>query len=458
MYKIDETIFRKNFFSATGEFKHASNTHFKDLPFVVKDKFIVKDFSGVIGEYVRIVLGKKLKEDINQEEILKRAIEHAPCGEKEQYALKQIIKHTYFTEEGNMHVFSNKALAFVNVNRADDKKIAQFLYDILNVETLDEEVQACFEAEADNVLDALMYASLPELDNVKKSAPSYVRMVPYVSQCFMEDFKYILEDQERVRKYLKPLLTYYYFFYISQLSIKLNQLFEADPNKVEELFFSVEWEKLSKSRQCYNYGWKKLERHVRKIFSHSKLLEILNQNDSTTLEEKITYIDLARDAQRLDGSSFEEELCQILHLYMASITDYDFSHINREQKYDSNVLNDIAYFFECIDAQFNETTRQRAYTGYSNWFVEFSKANWLKNRRSLGYSLNLTEEDVIFLTKLVMKDQDKMKLKDLYTAYESRGIFLDQKSKEEIHNYFEKLNLIEKKSDSGDAQYVKGIL
>ena len=51
-----------------------------------------------------------------------------------------------------------------------------------------------------------------------------------------------------------------------------------------------------------------------------------------------------------------------------------------------------------------------------------------------------------------------MKLKDLFKAYEVRGVFLDQKSKEEIHNYFEKLNLIEKKSDSGDAQYVKGIL
>ena len=39
-----------------------------------------------------------------------------------------------------------------------------------------------------------------------------------------------------------------------------------------------------------------------------------------------------------------------------------------------------------------------------------------------------------------------------------RGIYLDKQSQESIVEFYEKLNLIEKKSDSGDAQYVKGIL
>lgn len=457
MYKIDENIFRDNFFSKDHVFKHATNTKFKDLPFVVKDKYIVKDFSGVMSEYVRILLGKKLKGEISEEQILEKIFDNVSCEEGDRYALKQIIKHTYFDDHGNMHLFSNKAIAFMNAG-TEDKKIAQFLYDVLNAKELREQVHVCFEAEPDNVMDALMYESLPELEDAKTHETNYVRMVPYVSECFMEDFNHIIGDRERVRKYLKPLLSYYYFFYISQLSIKLNQMFDAEANKVEELFFSVEWEKLSKSRKCYEFGWKKLERHARKLFSHSKLLEMLNQNESEDLNEKITYLDLARDASVLEGTPFEEELCKLLHIYIESIDDFDFKQVEREEKYSSNLLNDIAYFFKCIDEQFIGSTRNRAYTGYSNWFVEFSKVNWLKNRRSLGYTLNLTEEDIIFLTKLVIKDQEKIKLKDLFLGYELRGIFLDQKSKEEIHSYFEKLNLIEKKSDSGDAQYVKGIL
>lgn len=72
--------------------------------------------------------------------------------------------------------------------------------------------------------------------------------------------------------------------------------------------------------------------------------------------------------------------------------------------------------------------------------------------------LNLTERDVIFLTKLSLKNEEKIRLNDLYKEYEYRGIHLDNASKEFLQEFFTKLNLIDKKSDSGDAQYVKRIL
>ena len=72
--------------------------------------------------------------------------------------------------------------------------------------------------------------------------------------------------------------------------------------------------------------------------------------------------------------------------------------------------------------------------------------------------LNLTEETLIFITKLCIKNQKQMRLKDVFNAFEKRGIFLDSFSKEQVASYYEKLNLIEKKSDSGDAKYVKRIL
>jgi DNA phosphorothioation-dependent restriction protein DptG len=72
--------------------------------------------------------------------------------------------------------------------------------------------------------------------------------------------------------------------------------------------------------------------------------------------------------------------------------------------------------------------------------------------------LTLTEETLIFLTKICIKDQEKMRLNDVFAEFEARGIFLENHSKAEVMRYYEKLNLIEKKSDSGDAQYVKRIL
>ena len=40
-----------------------------------------------------------------------------------------------------------------------------------------------------------------------------------------------------------------------------------------------------------------------------------------------------------------------------------------------------------------------------------------------------------------------MRLNDVFAEFEARGIFLDNHSKAEAMRYYEKLNLIEKKSD-----------
>ena len=45
-----------------------------------------------------------------------------------------------------------------------------------------------------------------------------------------------------------------------------------------------------------------------------------------------------------------------------------------------------------------------------------------------------------------------------FNEFEKRGIALDRYSKKEVMNLFDNLNIIDKKSDSGDAQYVKPIL
>ena len=46
----------------------------------------------------------------------------------------------------------------------------------------------------------------------------------------------------------------------------------------------------------------------------------------------------------------------------------------------------------------------------------------------------------------------------MFKEYEKRGVYLDRTSKEILQEYFAKLNIIDKKSDSGDAQYVRRIL
>ena len=65
---------------------------------------------------------------------------------------------------------------------------------------------------------------------------------------------------------------------------------------------------------------------------------------------------------------------------------------------------------------------------------------------------------LLFLVKLCVAENSKIRLNNLWIELENRGIKFDEVSKTEIIRLFERINLLEKKSDSGDAQYVKSII
>lgn len=133
------------------------------------------------------------------------------------------------------------------------------------------------------------------------------------------------------------------------------------------------------------------------------------------------------------------------------------AELSRHQSPDGETAAEINFLFNSIRIQFENTLRNRPYSSYAQKFEVYCR-KYLKRRGRSGMMLNISEETLIFLTKICIKDQEKMRLNDVFAEFEARGVFLDTHSKSEVMRYYEKLNLIEKKSDSGDAQYVKRIL
>ena len=74
-----------------------------------------------------------------------------------------------------------------------------------------------------------------------------------------------------------------------------------------------------------------------------------------------------------------------------------------------------------------------------------------------GYEVVLDEEMLQFLIGLITREE-RCKLKDLYSKFAEYGICFDNKTKEQIAIQLQKLNVLERKSDSGEAQYAKVIL
>ena len=71
--------------------------------------------------------------------------------------------------------------------------------------------------------------------------------------------------------------------------------------------------------------------------------------------------------------------------------------------------------------------------------------------------LVLDDEMLLFLVAMMAKD-DRIRMEDLYKRFRDYGIEFSFQTKNSISDYLLKLNLLERKSDSGEAQYVRIIL
>jgi DNA phosphorothioation-dependent restriction protein DptG len=429
-----------------------------------KHKEFIEGFKACIGEFCRSIYQKKLKNDdvnINDIDNIIKGVDVEP---EDKIALKSIIKELFFDEKGNIYTFHPLLLNYIDIKKGDyNDALASFLYDVLlndKDNNVVDKIVECFRYRPENVMELLLLENLPQLQEDKNSSKSkYKNCAQNVSSMFKEDLSFMLDNPEFFIEDFEKLLKYYYFFYVSQLSLKLSKFFDYSPYEQEELYFNLDWETASKSRTSYLKGWKMLESNLKPLFSHANTLEILNSNKQDIAYD---YYDIKQIISSYDESKKYEvknNLSKVLNLYKENITDVVWDELNLTRKYDDDIQSTIYELFRTIDYQFNKSnSRKKPYELYKRWFEEFCKINFLRRRGSLGYTLNITQEYILFITKISIKDKERIKLKELFEEYKKRGLYFDRDSQSKIGELFEKLNLIEKKSDSGDAQYVRSIL
>ena len=117
---------------------------------------------------------------------------------------------------------------------------------------------------------------------------------------------------------------------------------------------------------------------------------------------------------------------------------------------------DLSYLINTLKNDLKNMGNQQPYAYWRN-LNNIALKYFVKGRGPLGHVLNIDKKFLYLITALCVKEE-KIKLNDLFKEYERRGLFFDRYSKEKIVELLNTWNLIDKKSDSGDAQYVKQIL
>lgn len=442
---------------------HRSGKRFKLFPFIANNNIEpVMDLSGLIGRYLSQIEEKE-PVLITPEALIQRLKDDnettIELGKEEIF--EQVVRHMFFDKEGQIRPINLRMLAQTPCDKSNECKLADYLVDVLgDVDVLQKHiVRASKRVEAQsNVLERFAASKLESLPSSRKMGNEYQRITNAVKQKFEEDFEYILGARNRTRDYLIPLLEFYYFAYTAQAALQLNRFLDGERSKCVPLYFCLDWEKTSQNRPCFEEGWNRLQYAVKRIFAHAITLEILNQTEEGTAP--IDYIGLQELINGDPGEDHRiaEQIKVLTDSYRKAIPDCtEMSELCRKESSDGETAAEIRFLFESVRVQFENTVRNRPYSSYAEKFEEYSR-KFLKRRGRSGMMLNLSEETLILLTKISIKDQEKMRLNDVFAEFEARGVFLDNHSKSEIMHYYEKLNLIEKKSDSGDAQYVKRIL
>lgn len=215
---------------------------------------------------------------------------------------------------------------------------------------------------------------------------------------------------------------------------------------MKPLYFILNHEKASNERKkVVNHGYKKLIDRTRYLFPYLSLLEILSKlTDEKNLklfhlcnvsdsEENITIIDkfttLYRESRKLQSSMIKSSTAQ--EAFMTLL------HSALEQFKSSDKKAVIDRFIAAYEKQI------------SGPFFQF--------RGRSGNVLVLDQDTILLLTNLAIGSSGKIRFQDLLIEFEQRSVFFDPTSQEMLLDLYERVGNIERKSDSGDAVYVKSI-
>lgn len=441
--------------------RERNNRHRGDdllVPFRTKtDKNSYEDFAGVTGAFCRLLSDVSIKEELTEEEIKEGIRTRTDCSEENLERLYHLIRKMYF-DEGKLVPINVHSLCLIESNLTQ-RQTADFLYSLF-IESSDLKEKYCRmkDSENVNVFEKLLFEIFAGKQTEEKRTTQRAECyLPYVRDVFQKDFQRLIQNPDMFKSYIHRFLAYYYMFYITQLAVKLWKFDRGERNEIEKVYMTLYWENFSRVRPGYEYGWRYITERLGHMFSHSFTMMLLSHNAEN---RHYDYIGLR---ERFNGCEDDEDVAQeireVCRKYENWIPmDYEKCGHNREET-DCKAAAEARRLFETVDYQFLNGERGSHYRGYNKKFIEFVQKNFGKRRGTLGYTLAVNENDIVMFTRIILQEnKGRIRLSVLFDEFYKRGLIFDRGSKKKVTELFEKMNLLEKRSDSGDAQYVKYVL
>ena len=426
-------------------------------------------FKSILGEFSRIQFKKSFNENLDENLVIENILNTGlvKFNQEEDKEIFKILLEDYLNDKNSK--LNPRLFLYLNQHpdeyeQKGENDIALFFNDVFFNDEIKEKFKIFLtEYDSQDSMLNLILDNFPELDDTEVKS-QFIPVLNHIVNLFKDDFLYLLDyHQDYLLENIELIFAYYYFFYSTQLMLKINKDFDAD-SSIEKLYYILEWESVSKNRTTINCGYNRINISNKELLPQMYLIDELN---ILMGKEGLILPDIYKEFESLEEND-KKEFLKYLKKWADEYhdarkienRDYDYVLFSKQ---DNSELKNLTNYLYCglsnrerDEKNFKGVSDGRR-TRYAQNINLIGNRYFLKSGGFYGNVLYLSRDMLLFLTSICVKDK-KMKTKDLFKEFKKRGILFDKHSRKEIINYLDLLNLIDKKSDSGDAQYVRPIL
>lgn len=328
-----------------------------------------------------------------------------------------------------------------------EKYLIHFVHDVFLHPYREEFLKGIQSLEPNNLIFQLF--SDEEAESKKGIQVLYAPKLQRLGEQFKQDFLLLLQHPSFLVQNIELLFAQYTFIAISQLVLQVSRMEQFDEEEWIPLYFFYQEEKSARWRDAYKWGYRMVRNELKNFYAHEHLLNIVSQADC--IEPNAYYHDIQK-VLKAAGPEAEKEYIQSAEEWMTTVYCV-IEESGRPFKPSDTIRELYREMYEQVKINIQEEVNSR----YSKGFEELFNRFYYKHGGSLGKLNGLDQRQVMLLVAISVGTK-RLELNLLWDEFEKRGIFVDYKTKEVIVDLLDSLNYIEKKSDSGDAQYVKPIL
>lgn len=353
----------------------------------------------------------------------------------------------------------SKGIKRYNKYRAGQSKIANYY---LSMTDLEENVFG--NAPRDLFSQTIINCLKKEEGFSSSTADESYFILPFVKASFAKDLKWLVrQNSPTVVKYLPLFLHFYACYSLIQTLVFMNKNnWNTSISEPRPIYYMLTTEKVTASADGVRKGWSAsnllADTFLDKMSSYAQALDILNLLFEDN-EGLMTYQEIKERFAAMEWDEEAKVFCEsILYEYQSRkrtlLKDRGTETNALPAEIDINV-NSYDDFMDillelCIKLQSKDYPRMK-HAMYSMADIR------LLMRRREHKVLAFDEELLLFLIAMVTKGE-RIRLEELYKRLATYGILFSFQTKNAISEYLLNLNLLERKSDSGDAQYVRIVL